>query len=62
MIKKLFKVTTATEDKDGFSNNVDNAVVLATTAEEVWSRYSDDVSAGWLFLPEEDDVLWKIIS
>ena len=34
MLKKLYKITIATEDKSGYSANWDNCVVLAVTAEE----------------------------
>lgn len=31
-------------------------------AEEVWILYSESMCAGWMGLPEDDEILWNIIS
>ena len=32
-----------------------------TECEELWAEYSNDLCAGWIFLPEEDDDIWRIL-
>jgi len=41
MIKKVFKVTTGADEEGIFSDNIDGAVVLATTAEEAIKIYKE---------------------
>jgi len=28
---------------------------------ELWQDYSDDVCAGWMGLPEEEEAIWRIL-
>lgn len=45
--------------KVAFSHGV---VLTLGQAERVWEEYSESSCASWLFLPDSDDELWRIIS
>jgi hypothetical protein len=36
-------------------------VLSARDAEAAWDSYSDDMAAGWMGLPEDDDDLWSYV-
>lgn len=36
--------------------------VLPSQAHRIWELHSQDYSAGWLYLPETDSGLWRILS
>ena len=63
----VFKLTDA--DFEGFHNAHDvrrivevalkHGVILSPhEAYKAWSDHSDDLCAGWLFLPDDDNELW----
>ena len=39
-----------------------NYYASLSECEVIWKRYSDSMDAGWMTLPEEDEILWSCIS